>query len=149
MQNNVKRTLFAGAVALITLALLLLCYFLTFDTPLPALDVNDANESDIAVIESNGVSYVGKGFEVSEYTKNVKKGETAKITVSTDTETELEIEVYYASGKSTSDVFRSKTATKNQDAIWTWTVSSNTTTSKIRVVVRSGDTYATLFIDVI
>lgn len=149
MQNNVKRSLLAGIISFTLFIALLVAYFLMQDAPTPVTNVPDGENTNANVFESDGVTYVGDGFEISEYTHAVKKGETAKITASSEKKAKLEISVYYASGKSTSSVFSPKTVDKDASVEWKWTVPSNTSASKIRVVIRSGDTYATLYIDLI
>jgi hypothetical protein len=149
MQNNVKRSLLSATVSVLMLAILTLAYFLTLDFGISASSVPDTVNQNVNITDINGVKYLGNGFEISEYTRSVKKGETAKITVSSENNISLNISVYYASGKSTSSVFSPKTVDKNTNAEWKWTVPSNSSTDKIRVVIRSADTYATLYIDVL
>ncbi len=149
MQNNVKRSLLAGVFSVVLLAALLIAYFLTLNEPTPVIDIPSQDSEGINTKSSDGVTYVGNGFEIVEYTHSVKKGETAKITVSAEDESELDISVYYTSGKSTASVFSSKTVNKDTSAEWKWTVPSTTTADEIRIVIRSSDTYATLYIDVL
>lgn len=101
------------------------------------------------IYEENGVRYLGDGFAVSGFTASAARGESASVTVTAVNETKISIEVYYDSGKSTSSVFTPKTASGNGDAVWEWHIPKSTTTSEIRVVLRSADTYATFNITVI
>ena len=106
------------------------------------------------IYAENGVRYLGdgsavSGFAVSGFTASAARGESASVTVTAVNETKVSIEVYYDSGKSTSSVFTPKTASGNGDAVWEWHIPKSSTTSEIRVVLRSADTYATFNITVI
>jgi hypothetical protein len=149
VQSNVKRSLFAGTLSLFLLSGLLIAYFLMLDTPTPATDVPSQDSEGIHTKSNDGVTYVGDGFEITEYTHSVKRGEIATVTVVAEKEDTLDISVYYASGKSSASVFSPKTVGKASSAEWKWTVPVNITVNKIRVVIRSSDTYAILYIDII
>ena len=149
MQNNVKKTAGALIVATLIFATLLSVYLLLPKEKYELVSVQSTTGTQISISEQNKITYVNNGFEIAEYTEAVAKGQKAKISVSAKTDTVLSISVYYSSGKSDSKVFSDKIASANENAVWEWNVPSATTCDKIRVVVRSDDTYATLYIQVV
>ena len=149
MQNNVKRTLIALAVSTILFISIVFTYFFIADANNNTVALPDTPDVTLQMTELDGVQYVGNGFEILEYTKSVQKGSNAKIVASSNGEAQLDISVYYASGKSASKVFSEKNVSADTDAVWEWTVPKASTTDSIRVVIRSRDTYATFYIDVV
>ena len=144
-----KKSLYQVLICVIIFSVLS-CIALQPSNELEAYTVQSTEHSPISFSEHYGViKYVGKGFKVTEFTDSVKKGETARISVSSDDETEISISAYYSSGKSSSEIFKPKTAQLGNDAVWEWRVPTNTTSERIRIVLRSCDTYAILYIYVI
>lgn len=143
-----KKSLYQVLICVIIFSVLS-CVALRPSNELEAYTVDSTEHSPISFSEHYGlIKYVGKGFKVSEFTDSVKKGETAKISVSSDDKAEISISAYYSSGKSSSEVFMPKTAQCGEDAVWQWRVPTNTTSERIRIVLRSNDTYAILYIHI-
>ena len=149
MQDNVSRKrIFAAltvSVSVLLISLLLLCFLKTPESAFHPDPLAEADSADVR--EENGVTYIGYGFTVTEFSESVKKGERAKITLTTEASEKISISVYYASGKSSSSVFVPKAA-ENGYVSWEWTVPKNTTADTVRIVLRGADTYATFNIDV-
>lgn len=149
MQNYVKRNITPLLISVAVFLLLFVTLCLPFDQFIK-IPVKPTDEPNSTVFEQNGVTYIGnRTFEVSDYTLKVAKGDQAHVTVSATTSTEVDITVYYPSGASTSSVFVPKLATKDQNAVWEWKIPSNTSADKIRIVLKSADTLAQLYIDII
>ena len=151
MQNNVEKerlTLIALAVALAVFLLLAGAFILMLEPREEYIYVSEASGySSLPSETRDGVSYLGTELSVTEYTKTVRRGEKARISVLAQAETDVWISVYYESGKSSSKVFVPKTASPEQHAEWEWTVPSGSTSEKVRVVLRSDNCYATFDIE--
>ncbi len=148
MQNNVvKRTFCALICSVLTaLALLFVLYIPSKDEHICIVSENDKSDINISALED--VTLIGDEFSLSDYTKTVKSGEKAKISLDAQDGTVVSICAYYTSGKSNAKAFIEKTA-ENGTIVWEWTVPKNSKSDKIRIVLRSENTYATFNISII
>ena len=149
MQNNVVKALLLTLLPSILLCTLL---FVIFCLPFPKREMIYLSDAVVGheqeLTEQNGVTYIGSGFSVTELTRTVERGEKAKITVSAENGTEIDIFVYYRSGLSKNDALVSKSVAGGK-ASWEWKIPSSSSSSSVRVVLRSNNTYATTDITII
>lgn len=147
MQNNVvKRPICAFILAVLTALWLLFTLYEPNNEKV--YTVKEIEKSDLPMSETGSVKLFGNGFAVAEYTKTVKRGSKAKITLDAPSGTSVDICAYYASGKSNSKVFTEKIS-ENGTVSWEWTIPKSSKSDNVRIVLRSNDTYATLNITVI
>lgn len=149
MQNNVvKRSL----LALVCAALTAISLFAAFCLPVESEDIYDvpphSTESAPTAYEIDGVTYIGSGFAVTDYTCTVERGKTAIIAADAPAGTEIDIRAYYASGKSSASAFTAKVS-ENGTVTWSWRVPKNSSSELIRIVLRSTDTYATFNVQLV
>ncbi len=149
MQNNVvKRTLLSFACAIVTAISLFAAFCLPIEREIGYNVLPHTSEPAPAVYELDNVTYIGSGFTVVDYTYTVERGKTAIIATDAPLGTEIDIRAYYASGKSSANAFIPK-ASENGTVTWAWRVPKNSSSEHIRIVLRSSDTYATLYIKLV
>lgn len=117
--------------------------------PRPAFKVDENAPSTLVSREEGGISYQGDGLYVPYYTKTVKKGKKATVEVVASPEENVSISVYYPSGKSSSSALNDKAADVYGKAVFDFTIPATTQAEQIRVVIRTENARATLYIDII
>lgn len=152
MENNVKeshlrRTLISVIASV--LVFLILFFALCFPSdPEKIFSVAPMEVSMPLPTTRYLVTYSGEKFLRIEYPYTVKKGETVTLQVYSPRSAEISISVYYASGLSTSKVFKPKMTDNNNCVKWEWKIPKKTSTKKLRIMLRSKYTTAQLYIGV-
>ena len=114
-----------------------------------AVYVPSCPESNISFPDQNDkIKYLKSSFTVTGFTESASKGDTAFVEVRSADHTEISITSFYSSGKSSSSAFIPKYPDESGYVRWEWKIPVNTTTDKIRIVLRSKTGYAELFIKV-
>lgn len=148
MQDNVKAHLKNLLVSFSVFIISIILLFLPGDSR-KVSDVGYALPKNFIKHVENGVTYYGeRDFTVSYYTTHSGNGLPAIVSVSSETNPTVSIWVFYNSGQSKSSVFTPKSADHLGNATWLWTIPQKTSTERIRVVLRSENCYAELFITV-
>ena len=139
------------AIALaVSLAVFVTCgaFYVFSIEPQSAFKIGEKEASDYESREENGISYDGEGIFIPYYTQIVKKGEKAKIEVVASPEENVSISVYYPSGKSNSSALEDKAADIYGKAVFSFNIPASTQADQIRVVIRTENARATMYIDI-
>ena len=121
---------------------------LSLDSAIPYGEAQASAEAESGITEEDGVIVIGEGTEIAYRPESVYPGETTFIALTGTPNTRYDINVYYPSGVSAAKAFADKFSDENGKVTWEFKVSAKTSAKRLRVVIRSEETYISFYIPV-
>ena len=144
-----KKLLFHILICALLFAAITVPYsILSADDAIPYGEAQESHSSESEITEKNGVIIIGEGTEIAYRPESVYPGETAWIALNGSPNTLYDINVYYPSGISAAKAFADKCSDESGRVSWEFKVSAKTSADRLRVVIRSEETYISFYIPV-
>lgn len=121
---------------------------LSKDDGIPFAEVKTSSDTNTEILTEGDTVFIGDKVEISYFPEIIHPGDDVKIEIFGYPNTLYDINVYYPSGLSAAKAFSDQYSRQDGKASWEFTVSSRTSADKLRVVIRSENSYVSFYIPV-
>ena len=121
---------------------------LTSGEDIPSQSAGLSQETDAEIVQDGDIIMIGDKTELSYLPNSVHPGDNTRIEIIGAPNTLYNINVYYPSGLSAAKAFADKYSTEDGRVSWEFKVSAKTTAEKLRVVIRSENSYLSFYIPI-